>query len=410
MNVWRRLLIFGALLPVPGYGDEVAFKLRAIPEYHGEREDSPFALANDQTGLGRNRAIGEVELRAKPFDVNLVTTARTTVREGSEPDNEIVLNELYYDTQLAGQRIGLGKKIMSWDVGFAFRPLDVIQQEDRRALFTTTLEGIPYVSWERFGAEDAWMVVLANPGRSREAEARDDQSLAVKYYRRSDQTDWHAVARISQRYRGETGAAFSRVTGAGTEVHASVLYQRRYEKQINRLAGQNAVLLAGADPVETLTYENGGKALLGFTWTGEAGWSLLGEAWYDGSAYSHSQWKALADLTRSQAGLQGTPGIPGNAIAGNIAWGAQTFDHPNLLRENLLLRLSHRGESRSIDPAFDVLVTPADGGWIATASASYETDRFRLDAGYRAYGGPRDAAYRLLPEDRVAFVALQISF
>ncbi|MBI3530454.1 MAG: hypothetical protein HY067_21115 [Betaproteobacteria bacterium] len=410
MNAWPRFLFVVALLPVPGYGDDVAVTLRAIPEFHGERADSPFAVANDRTGLGRDRAIGEAELRAKPFDVNLVSTVRTTAREASEPDNEIVLNELYYDTQVAGQRIGLGKKIMSWDVGFAFRPLDVIQQENRRALFTTTLEGIPYVSWERFGAEDAWMVVLANPGRSREVEARDDQSLAIKYYLRSDRTDWHAVARISERYRGETGAAFSRVTGDGTELHASVLYQRRYEKQINRLAGQNSVLLASADPVETLTYENGVKALLGFTWTGEAGWSLLGEAWYDGSAFTHSEWKALADLTRSQSGLQGMPGVPAGAIAGNIAWSAQFFNHPNLLRENLLLRLSHRGESRSIDPALDVLVTPEDGGWVVTASAGYEGDRFRLDAGYRAYGGPKDAAYRLLPEDRVAFVALQISF
>jgi len=149
---------------------------------------------------------------------------------------------------------------------------------------------------------------------------------------------------------------------------------------------------------------------VGFTWTGATGWSLLGEAWYDDSAYTHSEWQALADLTRAQAGLQGTPGIPSSAITGNIAWSTQYFNRPNLLRENLLLRLSHRGDSRSIDPALDVLFTPADGGWVVTAFASYEGDRFRIDAGYRAYGGPKDAAYRLLPEDPVAFVALQISF
>ena len=408
--MWRRLLIVGALLPLPGYGEDVAVTLRAIPEYHGARADSPFAAADDLTGFGRNQATGEAELRAKPFDVNLVSTLRTTVAEDSKPDNEIILNELYYDTQVAGQRIGLGKKIMSWDVGFAFRPLDVIQQENRRALFTTTLEGIPQVSWERFGAADAWMVVLANPGNSSEDEPQDDRSLAVKYYRRAEQTDLHAVTRFSQRYRWETGAAFSRVTGEGTELHASVLYQRRYEKQINLLAGQSAVLLAATDPVVTLTYENGVKALLGFTWTGESGWSLLGEAWYDDSAYTHAQWTALADLTRAQSALQSMPGVPVSAIQGNIAWSTQYFDQPNLLRENLLLRLSHRGESRSIDPALDILVTPEDGGWVATASARYEADRFRLDAGYRSYGGPKSAAYRLLPEESVAFVALQYSF
>jgi hypothetical protein len=411
MIVRHRLLVAAAMLPMAGHAEEVTVTLRAIPEYHEERADSPFAVSNDLTGLGRDVANGEVELRAKPFDVNLVATARATKREGSDADSEIILNEMYYDTQVAGQHIGLGKKIMSWDVGFGFRPLDVIQQENRRILFTTTLEGIPYVAWERFGEKDAWMVVLANPGHGMETDPRDDQSLAVKYYLRTEATDWHVVARISERYHWENGVAFSRVQGEGTETHGSLLYQSRYEKRINRLAGQSTVLLAASDPVETRTFDDGIKALVGFTWTGEAGWTLLGEAWYDCSAYTHDEWQQVADLTRAQLGLQGVPGIPAGAIPGNIAWSAQYFGQPNLLRENLLLHLSHRGtETRSIDPALDVLFTPEDGGWVATASVHYEGNRFRLDAGYRVFGGPTDSAYRLLPEDRIAFVALQVSF
>ncbi|MEO8008426.1 MAG: hypothetical protein ABI728_07905 [Betaproteobacteria bacterium] len=404
------LACLGALLSCASPAEDVTVKLRAIPEYHGARSDRPFAIADDLTGLGRDVAHGEAELRAKPFDVNLVATARTTKREGSDSDNEVILNELFYDTRVAGQRIGLGKKIMSWDVGFGFRPLDVIQQEDRRAIFTTTLEGIPYASWERFGEKDAWIVVLANPGRSQEVDPRDDQSLAVKYYLHSESTDWHAVARVSQRNRWESGAAFSRVAGESTEMHGSVLYQYRYEKRINRLAGQSRTLLATSDPVEARTFDDGIKALLGFTWTAQAGWTLLGEAWYDSSAYTRRQWQAVTDLTRAQLGLQGLSGVPAGAIPANIAWSAQYFGRPNLLRQNLLLHLSHRGESRSIDPALDVLLTPEDGGWVASASAGYEGDRFRLDAGYRIFGGAKNSAYRLLPEDRIAFAALQFSF
>jgi hypothetical protein len=410
MIVRRWLLFLGALWSFASHAEDMTVKLRATPEYHAERSDSPFAVSNDQTGIGRDVANGEVELRAKPFDVNLVATARTTKRAGSDEGGRLIVDELYYDARIAGQRIGLGKKIMSWDVGFGFRPLDVIQQEDRRAIFTTTLEGIPYVSWERFGEKDAWMVVLANPGRGRETDPRDDQSLALKYYLRTEATDWHAVARVSERYRWENGAGFSRVVGVGTEFHGSLLYQHSYENRINRLAGQSTTLLATTDPVETRTFDDGIKALAGFTWTVEAGWTLLGEAWYDDSAYTHKEWRQVADLTRAQLGLQGIPGIPVGAIPGNVAWSAQYFGQSNLMRQNLLLHLSHRGEGGSIDPALDVLVTPEDSGWVATASMSYEGDRFRLDAGYRIFGGPKDAAYRLLPEDRIAFAALQVSF
>ncbi|MFN0316669.1 MAG: hypothetical protein ACKVQA_16730 [Burkholderiales bacterium] len=409
MSVWRVGLIL-AVIPLSSMSEDIAVKLRAIPEYHGERADSPFAISNGQTALGRDQATGELELRAKPWDVNLVATGRGFKREGQDTNSKLVLNELYYDTTLAGQRAGLGKKIMSWDVGFGFRPLDVIQQEDRRAIFTTTLEGIPYVSWERFGEQDAWMMVLANPWNNQEREARDDRSIALKYYKRTEATDWHAVVRASRRYRWESGVAFSRVLGESTEVHASALYQRRYEKNINSLAGQNATILASSDPVKTRTVHDGYKALAGFTWTSAGGWSLIGEAWYDASAYTQAEWEALAALTRAQLSLQDMSGVPPGSIEGNIAWSAQAFNRPNLLRENMLIRLSHRGTSGATDPALDLLITPPDGGWVATASASYEDDRFRLDAGYRVFGGPKDSAYRLLPEDRVAYLALEISF
>jgi hypothetical protein len=398
------------LLPVAALAEEATLKIRAIPEHHAERKNSPFALGNELTGLGRDRITGELELRARPLGANLVTTARSAKRKDQETENDLILNELYYDTTLAGQRVGFGKKIISWDVGFGFRPLDVIQQEDRRAIFSTTLEGIPYLAWERYSERDAWILVLANPGRRDGPDARDDGSLALKYYLRSEATDWHVVARVSDRHRWESGAALSRVLGESTEVHASALYQRRYEKRINRLAGQNTTPLSVSDPLETIRYDGGFRALAGFTWTHANGWSVVSEAWYDAAAYTAREWRDLAQLTSAQQALQGAPGVLLSDIQGNIAWSSGAFATPNLLRENLLLRVSHRDERGGIDPAFDILVTPADGGWVATASAGYEGDRFRLDAGYRVFGGRQDSAYWLLPEDRVAFLALEISF
>jgi len=406
------------VLALPAQADEnaPAFKLRLIPEIHDDYANSPFALAAlaalalPLTSMGKDRARTELEMRTAWNGINLVATGRTSARSGTRPDHELVLNELYYDATLYGERVSLGKKIMSWDVGFGFRPLDAIQQENRRSTFASTLEGVPFLAWETFTADEAWMLVLANPGRGLAGSQKSDGSLALKYFRRFEHTDAHALLRTSRRNGIEAGASFSSVVGEGLEWHASLLQQARYEQTSNSLVYRPGLPLSTGDPYVTQTLRQGRKALLGATWTGESGVSLLAEAWYDRSAHSADEWHAAADLARRQAALLGTPGIPEAAVGGNLAYGTRAFESPNLLRKNLLLRLSHRSEGESFEPAIDMLYTPEDGGRVVTASLGYEADRHRIDAGLRVYGGRADSAYRLLPEKRVVYLAIQLAF
>jgi len=400
-------------LPALAEDNSAVFKLRAIPEIHDDNPNSPFALAVPLTNMGKDRSREELELRTAWHGINLVATARSSAKSGARPDNELAINELYYDATLFGERFSLGKKILSWDVGFGFRPLDVIQRENRRSIFSGTLEGVPYLAWERFTADEAWMLVLANPGRGKAGAAANDESLALKYFRRIANTDAHAVLRVSQRNRLEAGASFSSVVGEGLEWHASLLQQARYEKTDNTLANRPGLPLSATDPYETQTLSQGRKALLGATWTNESGFSLLVEAWYDRSAHSAAEWRAAAALARRQAallGLSNMSGIPESAVRGNLAYGTRAFEQANLLQKNLLLRLSHRTEGESFEPAIDMLTTPEDGGRVVTVALGYEADRTRIDAGLRMYGGRADSAYRLLPEKRVAYVALQLAF
>lgn len=403
-------MLLALALPAWAEDSAAALKMRLIPELHDKNPNSPFAPALALTGMGKDRARTELEMRTAWSGINLVATARSSAQAKAKPDNELLINELYLEPTLFGERFSLGKKILSWDVGFGFRPLDMIQQENRRSIFAGTLEGVPYLAWEKFTAEEAWMLVLANPGRGLAGTPKNDEALALKYFRRIDNTDVHAVLRVGRRNRLEAGASFSSVVGEGLEWHASLLQQARYEKTANTLIGRPGLPLSATDPFVTQTYRQGRKALLGATWTDESGISLLGEAWYDGSAYSADAWRAAADLARRQAALLGLPGIPESAVRGNLAYGTRAFEHPNLLKKNLLLRLSHRTEGESFEPAIDMLYTPEDGGRVITASLGYEADRYRIDAGLRMYGGRADSAYRLLPEKRVAYLALQLAF
>ncbi|WP_374584098.1 hypothetical protein [Pseudoduganella sp.] len=194
------------------------------------------------------------ELRWADGPLRSVLTATRIDGGGIRPR----LNELTYDRAFAGGFLTVGKKVMSWDVGYAFRPLDVVQREDRRALIPLALEGIPMLAWERFDSDSATTFAWANPTRGRADQARDDEAIAIRHYRQRGARDEYAVLRLSRRNVMEAGASFSQVASDGLELHASLLWQQR--------------------PA------HGGKALAGFTWTTESKLSIIGEMWTDRSA------------------------------------------------------------------------------------------------------------------------------
>lgn len=211
-------------------------------------------IANVRAQLG-TQSVQAGELRWQDGPLHSVLTA-TRIDGGG---THLRLNELSYDSALAGGFLSAGKKVMSWDVGYAFRPLDVVQREDRRALNPLALEGIPMLAWEHFDADSATTVVWANPGRGQAASSqRDDEAIAIRQYWQRGARDEYAVLRLSQRNGIEAGASFSQVASDGIEVHASLLWQQRPP--------------------------HGGKALAGFTWTTESKFSVLAEAWTDRSA------------------------------------------------------------------------------------------------------------------------------
>jgi hypothetical protein len=234
----------------------VAGSLAALPGGAGAGE----VIANARVQLG-SQSVQTAELRWQEGPLRSVLTATRIDGGGAR----LHINELTYDQPLAGGFLTAGRKVMSWDVGYAFRPLDVVQREDRRALNPLALDGISMLAWERYDADSATTIVWANPGRGSNGggsggagSQRDDEALAIRHYRQRGSRDEYAVLRLSRRNGIEAGASFSQVAGDGLELHASLLWQQRPE--------------------------HGGKAMAGFTWTTESKFSVLGEAWTDRSA------------------------------------------------------------------------------------------------------------------------------
>ncbi|MDP2809314.1 MAG: hypothetical protein Q8O34_04125 [Rhodocyclaceae bacterium] len=408
------LLSVAPALPA-GAGDEAAtdfgWNTRIVGEAHQMRRASPFAAGLDLTNFGRDRYRVEQELRGRAGPVSLLLTATESGQEGVKPSGRFVANEAYADFSLGGERFAAGKKVLSGDVGYAFRPIDVLQRESRLQAMPPQLEGIPMLSWDNFSTDAAWSLVIANPGHRRRGAAREDGSVALKLYHRVGAADLHGVLRSSSRYGLELGAATSVVPTEALEIHASLLTQRRGERRLP-LADNASIgdLLTADGALATEAITSPRKALLGGTWTTAGGFSVLGELWWDGTAPAAADWQRLARQAAQRAALLGLPGIPAAAVAGATAASMRMFDQGNLARRGMLTRLAWSEPGGGWSASADLLRSMADGGWTLTTAVGWQSERLRLDAGLRRYGGRADSAYRLLPERGVGFVSLSAAY
>ncbi len=388
---------------------EFGGQLMPIFTFQKQNSQGPAALAARLSpgivALPATSLAVEAELRASGHGLTAVATQREERPEGGPPHSHGWINELYASGGGDTWQFSAGKKIVGWDVGYGFRPNDVVQQETRRLLLPTTLEGRPLAMAEHFDATTAWTVVVVNPTRTRAQRAAEEPALAGRLYRRAGAVDAYAFARWGAHTHGSAGAALAWVAGESVELHASY----RWLVAADTLAIAPATVgLVGSDPWLPSDVRHASQALVGGTWTNAEQWSLLAEAWWDGTALSDSRWDSWDARNRQLAALADRP-APAGAIAGNLAWQANAFNaSASLRRANLFARVSWKHEKW--EPAVDVLLTPADGGRAITASLGWQGDRWRLDAGWRRYGGPGDAVLAQLPTRSTAYAAALWSF
>lgn len=406
----RRFVWLAALfaLPVAAQEIDLGWSTRMVAESRVRRADSVFGASLDLTAFGAERGRIEQELRGRIGPAKLLLTATAAGQQGEKPATRLVAHEVYVDLDLAGERFSAGKKVLSGDVGYAFRPIDVLQRESRLQLQPPPLEGVPMVSWDNFAADSAWSVVLANPGHGRRGAAKDDGALAFKLYRRVASADFHGIARHSARNGLELGGAVALVPDEAVELHASLLQQQRGEQRVPLADGATVgQLLSGDQALAMRRLGSLRKALVGGTWTSESGFSLLGEFWWDGEANSAADWQRLA---RNAARRNVLLGVPAVAVNGANASSTRLFDQANLARRGALLRAAWSDSASGWSAAVDWLASLEDGGRSLTLGVGHVADRLRIDAGLRFYAGRADSAFRLLPESRTAFVALSLAY
>lgn len=403
--VRRRAAALLLALALPAAAAEFNAALTVAPEVDTPNAGSPYYVGPPAVPNRSSRQ--DLELQVREGGFNAQGTLRWQAIEGRTPERHGIANQFYYDGEL-GDGLGwtAGKKVMSWGVGFGFKPLDVVQRENRRAVNPPALVGTGVLALERFSADDALTLAWTQPGSGRGVDDFHDASLALRWYRLSaGGDDLHAVARLSHRRGVEFGAGATRVIGEEWSLYGAALYERRTLRLANVLI-ENGASFAAADPMRETAGRGGIRAVAGAQWTGESGWSTLVEAWYDADAYSREQWRQLDALTARQRSFSAV--VPTAAIAGNAGWSSQAYLAPNLLRENLLVRAGY-DDRDGFKPYAELLATPEDGGRVATVGASLEGNRQRFSFGLRQAGGAAGSAYARAPLKRAAWLEWRIA-
>jgi len=315
------------------------------------------------------------------------------------------VNELQASLDLGAWQASAGKKVLGWDVGYGFRPNDVVQQQERRTLFGQTPEGRPLVQLEHFDAESALSLVWVNPERWRDdadqARGARESAFAARAYRRAGAADWHFFARHGRHTGASTGAAVSWVADDATELHASARAFERHDRWNDGGAAAGALL--HASPWAMATGGGGVSWLAGGQWTGESRIGVLAEAWHDATAPSDRDWSRWRDRNRALVAMQSAPAA---AVAGNLAWQATPLAG-SLRRDNLFLRLSWSESPWQL--SLDALWQPADRGRVVTAALQWQGDRLRIDAAWRHFGGPAGSLLAQLPVRGTVLLAASLA-
>lgn len=373
----------------------------------------PLAQANQvqpgSAGTEPSAATVQAELRgsasAGPFTFHAVATAQVRSPQGGTTVSDGRLNEAYASGKALGWQWSAGKKVVSWDVGFGFRPNDMVQQEVRRTLASEALTGKPMLMAEHFDADTAWSLVWTHPLEGQPSTSAKESALAARVYRRAGAVDWHGFARHGENTGASIGAAASWVATDALELHASV---RAYQHANSMVSINSGAGLSATNPWQAVRTGAGQQWLVGGTWTHESQIGVLVEAWHDDNALSDAQW---SDWTARNQALPGwlARRAPASAVAGNLAWQGHAFGASgNLRQDNVFVRLSW--QHGRWQPALDVLYTPTDQGLVTTASLLWSSDHVKLETGLRTHGGPGQAIIRQVPVQRQGYVVATWAF
>jgi hypothetical protein len=336
--------------------------------------------------------------------LRLLLNGSVDTRAGKGTRGTLELNELVYETSWLGFDLTFGKKILGYGVGYAFRPLDLLQRENRRRLILLDLDGVPVLGIERFLSEVSVSLFYANRGSLEGSSVQlGDHELTLRYYQSVDIVDLHGLLHWREPDDISGGLGGTAVPTEWLELHASARVSSDCRVALHALRNQRRGLLSDEDPVELVSRASCVALVFGSVVTLPARLAIMLELIHDGNAPSIDDWKRLRALARAQRALVGP--YPAQAVHANLLFSQRLLAQPSLLQQHIFVRLAF--DHPDLRPAVDALISPLDGGLVLTATVDYHPwPTATVSASLRWFTGASGAVYREMVDRFQFFIGL----
>jgi hypothetical protein len=348
-----------------------------------------------------------VELNYNQSILSATAAARATQFTGQSDEKELRIKEFVLASSFGNWEWSAGRRINSFGLGNAFRPLDLIQQQDLLTHEQESLTGVNQLALERYQNLDSYGVYLVNPDQLNTNNSRKRTALVARFATSRELMDWQTTLRYSEDNHLQAGFGGISILGDALSLHSSLLWSSRYQRPISGLTSEGSELLSATDPWIQQTYDNGLNWMLGANWTWSDKQNLVLEYWHNDFALSKQQWQEHLDLMQLQNRLLTTE-APAEAVEGNLAWSARAFANTNRMQNNLLARWSYSADT--VQPRLTLLYSPDDSGLMTEATFTVDRYAIKFQAGARHFSGPDNSVYDQLIEKSRFFFSVYGNF
>jgi len=336
-------------------------------------------------------------------------------------DNQLIVRELAWQDSvtIAEQSIDvtLGKIRLDYGVSYGYRPLDMFKPYRQNPIGLSVEEGATVAALSLFDADGEWSVLYTNSHWSdNEVDnfdiANQQQGVGIRRYGLINLHEYQLIAYYDDVRHGALGASWVSIVNQSWEFHAEALWQHKSQ--------QFTQPEQAFQPVNLRQAGEAWQGLAGFTYTTMNGHSFIGEYWFDSRAWSKQQWQQAQK--RAQPLLQSPLTQP---VANSYAQG---LNHYNLVQHNIMLHWNWDTDSwlqwqtddnwhwlSDFTPKLDLLISPQDGGIIATQWLTYQwidTGDASVDLEFTArfLTGESDSAYAQINNRRTLLFMIKGKF
>ncbi|WP_444890817.1 hypothetical protein [Microbulbifer sp. DLAB2-AA] len=304
---------------------------------------------------------------------------------GAGEESELVVEELFWQGDRFGWDLLAGKRRLDFGVSYAHRPLDLFLPMERNPVSLRADEGVAVVSASRFTASGELSLMLVDANASQLINEELPRGLAARWYQLKGVSEWQLLGYLDDQRGLNIGASWVTTYGESWELHSEGRYQQRYRQWLK----------PGSPRTGTLPREgeqsDGWQALLGMTWTHNAGHTIIAEYWFDSRAWHTRDWQRLADNAnwyREQG-----EGWDATRYASAVAFLSEARN-----RHNLMMHWSL--SNHNYNPKLDILYSPGDRGMVLTAGINHEMKGdWTLGASIRYFGGAKKSYFTQLPNE-----------